>query len=90
MANNKRIQILRGTKDAIEKHKQDDLLDGQLLYNKDTSELKIGQGKSIGESKGIGVSRLISDKANSDVSLLDDTVNVTGNIESTVNESNND
>ena len=46
MANNKRIQILRGTSENIEKNKEVELKDGQLIFNKNTHELKIGNGQN--------------------------------------------
>ena len=45
MANNKSIQLLRGTTDAIKNH-EEPLLDGQPLYDKDRRELYIGDGQT--------------------------------------------
>lgn len=42
--NNKSIQILRGTRANIAKHKDEELLDGQLIYNLTDNSLAVGGG----------------------------------------------
>ena len=72
MANNKRIQVLRGTNETIEAHKDDVLLKGQPLYNLDTKLLRVGDGEStIEENTGIGAQSLVDVAGDQYLEMLD-------------------